>query len=144
MKGRLGTAADSESSLTQLLADAVQLNQGNPIIVFMDQFEEFLVTSSIETRRLYARQLHGLISNHPSNLHLVISMRDDYLADLYDLNPWLMAVRTNQMLLGRLTESAARVAIEEPAKKQSLEFDPALTQAILEDIRQPDQSGPSS
>lgn len=144
LKRYLGNATDSESSLPQLLASAVKRNQGNPIIVFMDQFEEFLVTTSIETQRLYARQIHGLISNDPPHLHLVISMRDDYLADLYDLNPWLMAVRTNQMLLGRLTEYAARAAIEEPARKQLLRFDPVLTQAILQDLRQPDQSGPHS
>lgn len=106
-----------------------------PILVIIDQFEELFTAY-----RGYWKDIKGLfvqlreaIEAVPG-LGVVLTLREDYIAGL---DPYLPLASTQipaRFRMERLTESAAREAIERPARKAGCPFDEGAAKALVENL----------
>lgn len=142
-----------EPGETSLLADQPEVylrerlrgeieRAGRTLIVFMDQFEELLTESSEEGRNRSARVLGELVNDRSLDWHLVVSIRQDFMAELHDLSHWIPGLFDYRLRLHGLTRQAARAAIQEPAERSSLHFETQLIDRILDELTRDTQVEP--
>jgi len=125
--------ARPEIHLRQRLHDTIR-HEGKKLVIFMDQFEELLTGTSDQVQRRSAKILGELVNDRSIDWHLIVSIREDFLAELHGLSPWLPGLFDHRMRLQSLSHDAARAAIAEPADVHSLGFEDGLVDAILDDL----------
>ncbi|WNG60069.1 PQQ-binding-like beta-propeller repeat protein [Archangium gephyra] len=117
---------------------------GSPVLVF-DQFEE-LITIDAPNREAKAEFIHqvgAVLRDH--GRWALFAIREDYLGGL---EPYVRAVPTRlktTLRLDLLGEEAARLAIQEPARLEGIDFTDEAASKLLDDLRrvkvqQPDGS----
>ena len=95
-------------------------------IIILDQFEEFFTLHEKNQRNIFVSNLASIMSgkapseamiNHPNapDVKIVISMREDYLAELDDLSSLIPDIFQKRIRLLPLNRENARAAIEKPA-----------------------------
>ncbi len=134
--GQAGLSAESESLLVTLRDWQARLS--GPIVLVIDQFEQFFLVYGPQERQSAARLFHELHADRSLNIRLVLILREDFLGRLQTLEqhvPGLMNVRFRLEKLGR---ENARAAIEEPARLFDLTWEPALVQTLLDDLYDPE------
>ena len=108
--------------------------------VILDQFEEyFLYRGSAEGPGTLLYELPELMHEN-SRVNVLISLREDSLAQLDAFKAGLPAVFANQLRLEHLDREAARAAILGPVARwneltgESVEVEPALVDAVLDEV----------
>lgn len=117
-----------------------QQEQDAPVVLVLDQFEQFFLVYNNDERWAAMHDLAELAADHTLNLRLVLVLRADFLSQLQTLEqgiPELLQVRFHLERLGR---DAAQAAIEEPAALFNLSWTPTLVQRLLDDLYD-EQSG---
>ncbi len=121
------------SSLADLIR-ARQRAQEGPVVLAIDQFEQFLLLYSPAERAAAVAALADLAADRSLDLRLVLVIRDDFLGRLQTFEsrwPGLLDVRFR---LDRLGREEARAAIEGPAALFGVSWEPALVEALLDDL----------
>ncbi len=121
------------SSLADLIR-ARQRAQEGPVVLAIDQFEQFLLLYSPAERAAAVAALADLAADRSLDLRLVLVIRDDFLGRLQAFEsrwPGLLDVRFR---LDRLGREEARAAIEGPAALFGVSWEPALVEALLDDL----------
>jgi hypothetical protein len=105
-------------------------------LVIFDQFEEIftLRPELIDQRREFFEQLGDCLATHPQ-LSLLLSMREDYLADLEEYSALLPDRLRARMRLERLGEASALEAIREPAAQAGLPFAAGTAEELVDNLR---------
>jgi WD40 repeat protein len=106
-----------------------------PHLAIFDQFEEIFTyrPELIDQRRAFIGQLGAALAEHP-RLNVLLSMREDYLADLdacADVLPDRMRTR---MRLERLKRANALEAIAGPAAAAGMSFTPGAADALVDNL----------
>jgi len=128
----------STPSFAELLIGIVEAAK-RPLVLFLDQFEEFFLNDiSDETRRAFIADVGLLYRTKDAGVHLVVSMREDYLAELDAFRDEIPAIfeKESQLRLRLLTPEQAKEAIEGPAAVVALPFDfePGLVDRIVAEL----------
>jgi len=107
-----------------------------PHLIVFDQFEEIFTfhPELTKPRRRFFTQLSDCLAAYPQ-LSLLISMREDYLADLEDYASLLPDRMRTRMRLERLTVASAKEAIEQPATDAGLPFEDTATLNLIDNLR---------
>ncbi|GAB4579555.1 MAG: hypothetical protein Fur0022_22930 [Anaerolineales bacterium] len=129
---RAGLTPPSESLLVTIRE--WQRTLSGPLVLVLDQFEQFFLVYNPQERTTAARLFHELHEDRSLNLRLVFILREDFLGRLQtleDLVPGLMNVRFRLEKLGR---ENARAALEEPARLFNAQWEPALVQTLLDEL----------
>jgi hypothetical protein len=71
-------------------------------------------------------------------VHWVLALRNEFFGDLATFRPRIRNPFDNDYRLNCLTPQEARAVITEPAEQSQLQVEPALVDAILLDLQQPD------
>jgi len=103
----------STRSLAALLTGIVE-REKRPLVLFLDQFEEFFLNDiTDETRRAFVADVGRLYRTKDGGVHLVFSMREDYLAELDALRDEIPAIfeKESQLRLRLLSDEQAKEAI---------------------------------
>ena len=121
-----------------------------PIVVFFDQFEEFFIyLMSRREQRERARQfisdvasIHG---NRDSGVHLVFSMREDFMAAMDDFREKIPTIfhQDSSLRLRWFDDEQAEAAIGGPAAARGVPFEPELVRRMIEDLRDEDRVEPA-
>jgi hypothetical protein len=141
--GPLGrTAADVDAELgssTRALALAFAslrrtLGAAPGIVLVVDQFEELFTLTPAPLRMRWLDAFFEALAHLDDRTVVVLTLRADFYASVAD-EPRLRAlVADHQYLLGPMTAEGLREAIELPAERAGLEFQPRLVDAILDDV----------
>jgi formylglycine-generating enzyme required for sulfatase activity len=113
----------------------------SPLVIFLDQFEEFFVRLGKATRAAFAEELAACLSSD-LDLHFVLSLRDDYLARLHNLSavrqglPTAADILLNRFCLENLSVEKARLAITQPAQAFKLRYEDELLETLLDGLEQ--------
>ncbi len=137
---RAGFRPQSSTDLTGLVRE-VQRERDGPVVLAIDQAEQFFLIYTNEERLAALAQLEGFLADRSLNLRFVISIREDALAYLQPLEAILPNVLNVRYRLERLSQEAAREAIENPAALYGVGWEPALVQRLLLDLSDPDAGG---
>ena len=118
-----------EASLT----DALEALRVDRLVVVVDQFEELITLTSQEARRSFLSRLLEATEAR-SNITVLLTLRTDYYSAIH-LDPRLSkGVQRGIVNVGAMTRDELRSAIEGPAQRVGLEFEPGLVSRLLKDV----------
>lgn len=130
---RAGIADSGGAALTDSVR-AAQRSLDGPVVLVIDQAEQFFLVYDDAERTEALGQLQGFLSDRSLNLRFVISIREDALGRLQPLEAILPNVLNVRYRLERLGQEAAREAIEAPAALFDVKWEAALVQRLLTEL----------
>lgn len=104
------------------------------VILVLDQFEDLLV-SNAENSGEVRRSLAELARASELDVHVLLSVREEFLAELEPLRVDVLHLFRSTYRLEPLDDEALRRAIEEPAKLFDVSYEQGLIPALLTDLR---------
>ncbi|PZN82422.1 MAG: hypothetical protein DM484_06390 [Candidatus Methylumidiphilus alinenensis] len=102
------------------------------VLLVFDQFEEFLLFQRDKNiRHRFATQLDGWLEEG-LNLRLLFAIRQEFLAQLTDLEKDLPGLYDNRLWLRRMDPEQAKEAITGPCQKAGVGIDDGLVRSLLD------------
>ena len=133
VKRQLPNAALPENgSLADFLAQAMAAS--GPLVIVLDQFEEFFIRLSPQFRAAFVDELGALLDARELPAKVVLSLREDWLASVNELERRIPEVFRNRMRVLPLTRDQAREAITAPAERLGVRYEPVLVGRLLQDL----------
>ena len=125
------------------LVELARLPAGTRLLLIVDQFEELFRYRGLSAEADGAATLVGLLLQARAAdcpVHLVLTMRSDYLGDCAALPGLAEAVNGGQFLVPRMTRDERRAAITGPAGVAGARISPLLLTRLVNDVGDdPDQ-----
>ena len=130
----------AKTTLSQFLKPLVAVpaageESAPPLIVILDQFEEFFTTNQHrwQERRPFFDQLVQALHDLPT-MKVVFVMREEYIAQLEPFADLLPEKLRPRMHLERLRGNAARSAVVKPFENRGLSFDPNAADELMAEL----------
>ncbi|MFL6499738.1 MAG: hypothetical protein ACJ8LL_03355, partial [Candidatus Udaeobacter sp.] len=116
-------------------APAADEESSPPLIVILDQFEEFFTTNQHrwQERRPFFDQLAQALHELPT-MKVAFVMREEYIAQLEPFADLLPEKLRPRMHLERLRGNAARSAVVQPFQNRGLSFDPNAADELMAEL----------
>ncbi|MFL6201190.1 MAG: hypothetical protein ACJ76J_18625 [Thermoanaerobaculia bacterium] len=130
---KLGAPSPDED----LRALVERATRGGPVVVMLDQFEEFFIRfkDRPEDRAAFIAELAVVLRDPSSCLTVVFSLREDYLAFLDEFNPKLPEpLADRRYRLQPMTAFGARQAIAKPLVRAGIEYEPAVISRVVSQL----------
>lgn len=105
-----------------------------PLVILLDQFEEFFIRLSPEYRAAFVAQLGTLYDARDVPVKVVLSLREDWLASVGEIEARIPEVFRTRMRLLPLTRAQAQQAITAPVERLGASYEPALVERLLNDL----------
>ncbi len=106
------------------------------LVVLVDQFEEVFTQCPDETmRRAFLDNLMVAATEPGGQTIVVLTLRADHYGSCAAYPRLAAALSDHQMLVGPMQEDELRRAIEQPAILAGAEFEPGLSDSLLEEVR---------
>jgi formylglycine-generating enzyme required for sulfatase activity len=139
---KLSALAASESAATREDVESMPLasalvflaSADSPLVLIVDQFEEFFTHLGKGEREEFASQLAEAIRRRPPGVRFVFVMRDDFLHRLLRYEPDLSALIEGRCVLHKFDRGHARIAIIKPAQEFGWQMPEDVADAIVEDL----------
>jgi len=112
---------------------AASIAIGRPLVIVLDQFEQFFVRVGGQSRKAFIAELVDLYYNRDIPIKLVISIRAEWLASLQELRAEIQTILPDMQLLPLDTKSA-REAILAPAESVRVSFEAGLVHELLKQL----------
>lgn len=127
---------DLEQSTLKEFFDFCTLFTRHPLVIILDQFEEFFRYQRYAADfKAFIQQLATVITDKGIAVAVVISMREDFALELNAFKPQLPTLLfENFYRLERLTKENARIAIEIPVKRLGFRYEKPLLTELLNDL----------
>jgi WD40 repeat protein len=108
---------------------------GERVVIAVDQLEELFATTVAERdRRAFVDELVEAAWDPEQRALILITLRADFFGHLAEYVELADLVGANHVLLGPMTSGELRRAIEGPALRAGLEVEPALADALVDDV----------
>ena len=124
---------DDAVSLVDFLAAAARASDRSLVLV-IDQFEEFFIRLSPEFRAEFIAELGALHDARDLPVKVVLSLREDYLARVSELERRIPDIFRTKMRLLPLARQQARDAVVCPVEALGYAYEPALVEQLLDDL----------
>jgi len=111
--------------------------QTQELVLILDQFEEFFIFwPEREHREPFMCALASCYADETMPLRIILSLRNEYYADLADLEAHIPTVFHNHYRLAALSREDAQAAITAPLARLDAElyYEPALLETLLDDL----------
>ena len=116
------------------------LPPGSELLLVVDQFEElFTLTADEETRRRFLAGLTALADDPRSGARVLVTLRADFLDHPLRYPEFGELLRAGMVAVAAPSEDELAEAIERPARRVGVRFEPGLVSEIVADVR--DQPG---
>ena len=116
------------------------LPPGSGLVLVVDQFEElFTLTAEEETRRRFLDALTAVADDRRSPVRVVLTLRADFLDHPLRYPEFGELLRAGMVAVAAPSEDELAEAIERPAKRVGIRFEPGLVSQIVADVH--DQPG---
>lgn len=111
------------------------LPPGSELLLVVDQFEElFTLTAEEETRRRFLDGLTALAADARSPVRVVVTLRADFLDHPLRYPEFGELLRAGIVPVAAPSEDELAVAIERPAQRVGVRFEPGLVSRIVADV----------
>jgi hypothetical protein len=133
---RLLPAADlpqSSSLVDFLMAATVAL--ARPLVIFLDQFEEFFIhTDDPQSRQEFLTELGDLYNAADVPVKIVFTLREEWFAFMSELESDIPEIYRVKLRLLPLSRTQASQAITQPAQQLGIDYAPELVERLLDDL----------
>ncbi|MBS2039617.1 SUMF1/EgtB/PvdO family nonheme iron enzyme [bacterium] len=119
-----------DESLASLLLRAEKCVRGS-VVVVLDQFEEFFLRCTPAQRAQFGRELAEVLRLDLRRSHLILSLREDFLAQMAELEEFVPSILQQRFRVTALDPAQAREAILRPAQLFQLQIEPAVVEELL-------------
>lgn len=119
--------------LMTLLKEVNKLVPQTPVL-FIDQFEEFFITLSPQTRKEFTEFLKKIVYNFSINFKLIFSFREDFFVEFNEMGNLIPDIFNYRFRLMELSKENAKEAITKPLEYFELSMQEELTDIIIEDL----------
>jgi WD40 repeat protein/serine/threonine protein kinase len=127
------------AQLLQVISEALPADPKVRLVIVIDQFEEiFTMTTKDEERKLFLDNLLSAVMR-PGRTLIIVTLRADFFDQPLLYPRWGELFRDHAQIVLPLNETELRSAIELPALRAGLLFEPGLIDQIIRDVR--DQPG---
>jgi hypothetical protein len=128
-------------SLGQCIRNAIQ-TAGRPLVIFLDQFEEFFLYQQRENPDLaqqFVRDIAELYRDRDAGAHFAFSLREDFFVEMDVFRDEIPTIfnQNSAIRLRALRRDQARDAICKPAEHFGVSFDKGLVSELLKGAGQP-------
>ena len=123
--------------LETLLREAVEI-KSKPLALFLDQFEELFLFQPRSVRDEFVAALRDWLDSG-IKLHIIIGIREEYLAHITELEQDLPAIYENRVWVRRMGREQAREAITGPCRTWGIDIDATLVEELLDELVLSDQ-----
>ncbi len=131
------------NDLHGLLQDVTAARK-KPLVVFLDQFEEFFLVFADQPalRQNFMAQIAAVKYDEQLPVFLVLSLREDYYASLHEFRSAIPSIFQNNanIRLGAFTDDEAKRAILLPLAAVGLQMEAGLAEKIIHDLK-PSRNG---
>ena len=104
-----------------------------PLLLCIDQFEELFTLAPAAQRSAFVAALSAMSDPADSKVRIVFAVRADFYAACAQI-PWLAErITENQVLVGPMTSSELRRAINEPARRSGFHLERNLVDAVIDE-----------
>ena len=124
--------SDGEESL-DTLTQAINKQLEKPLVLILDQFEEFLRKHGQRMDPIRS-ELAKLIRNNSIQVHIVLSLRQEFLTGLEPFREVILNLFQSTYQLKDLNEKEIRDAITLPVEQFGLTYEDALIDKLIEDL----------
>ncbi|MEN6642320.1 MAG: PQQ-binding-like beta-propeller repeat protein [Armatimonadia bacterium] len=124
----IGKIADLRSFLA-----GVQKLVNRKLAIFLDHFEEYFVHLGPRVQETFLDEMSDCIEQLPE-VHWLLSIREDFVGSLYDLQRKLPDIMHHMYRLRRLTREQAEDAIIKPAQNFDIRLERTLVDRLLDDL----------
>jgi WD40 repeat protein/DNA-binding SARP family transcriptional activator len=125
----------SERTATALAGMLEEIPAGEQRVLAVDQFEEvFAASISERERRAFVQVLVEEAWNPERRTLILIALRADFFGRLAPYVELADLVGPNHVLLGPMSATELRRAVEGPAERTGLEVEPALVDALVDEV----------
>lgn len=104
------------------------------ILVFIDQFEEFLDSNLDKRAASFLNQFTSLLRSTESKILAVATLRSDFFEE-FQKHPAFRDIPFEQLSIGPLSKGDFAEVIEEPARLEEIELESGLVHAIINDTQ---------
>jgi len=87
-------SCQENQDLYEFMKDAA-LKAGNPVVIFLDQFEEFFIVYNKEERQAFVDQIARIKFDDSVPVFLVLSLREDYYGNLHEFREVIPSIFQN-------------------------------------------------
>lgn len=129
----VGLPPAGDTGLLSLLREWQRVLDG-PLVLSIDQFEQFFLLYTPQERQATTGILNELLNDRSLDLRLVLVVREDFLGRLQTLEEQLPGILDMRFRLDRLGREEARAAIEKPTRLFNITWEAALVQGLLDDL----------
>jgi len=112
------------------------------LVVLIDQFEEFFISLGEATREQFEQELAECIDSPYIGATFVLSLREDFLAELHELAA-VRNVYESRYRLKALSSEQASQAITKPAEKFGITYEKGLVSLIIQQLAERGQVDPA-
>lgn len=104
-------------------------------LLFVDQFEQLFIDTDLEKRKNFIEGIVRVAKKRDSSVRIILAMRSDFL-EQFSFYPTLggIANQNNIHLVTEMYSDELRQAIEQPAAKQGVVFEPGLVEQIIKEV----------
>ena len=127
---------DLKGSSCEELWTEILLRTEQPVFLIIDEFEELFLRSAPEQQEDFLNLLRALFENSEERVKLILSLREDYLAELFALERFWDGLAQNRMRLKTLDATSARQSIVGPAELFGLKVDDELCHCLIDSLFQ--------
>jgi len=103
-------------------------------LIFIDQFEELFTLTPRDKQASFINCLLRLIEEKNPSVHLVMTMRSDFLGSLSSYPELATVLEQHIRLIKDMTRDELRLAIAEPAARNHVIFEGNLVEIIIDDF----------
>ncbi len=121
------------TDLGQLIQAVAECTGRMPVII-LDQAEECFTALAPPVRALFVKSLAAAIKQTTGLARWVLSLREDFAAELHDWTGQLPTLFNQTTRLTALARQEAREAIARPPQRVGGEIEPALVEQLLADL----------
>jgi WD40 repeat protein/DNA-binding SARP family transcriptional activator len=125
----------SERPAAELVEVLARVPSGERLVLAVDQFEELFAASVAEDeRRSFVQALVDAAWDAERRALILIALRADFFGHLAPYVELADLVGQNHALLGPMSATELRRAIEGPAERTGLEVEPALVDTLVDEV----------
>jgi WD40 repeat protein len=127
------TPFKKEKSITEKLY-SLYLDYLIPVYLIFDQFEELFIFGDANEKREFVNTLKDILSNEELSAHVILSIREEYLASLSEFEDELPQLFDNRIRIEKMKKSQALSVILSPCEICNVTLETSLAESALERI----------